>query len=133
MLKDYKTRVDATYLLLVNTLVFINNNAEDLSYYVLEADKLTSSEDFRKNQMPLDFKFSNDSMMVDFKGFEYEIIESDLTGGKWVQYSDKPKTYKLPYFNKMEVTAEAKLPEFYVIPSGWFEVIDRLENAWNLC
>jgi hypothetical protein len=127
MLKDYKTRVNATYLMLVNTLIFLNNNAQDLSYYVLEADKLTSSQEFRNNEMPLDFQFSNDSMMVEFKGFEYEIQESDLTGGKWVQYSDKPKTYDLPFFSKMDVTAEAKLPEFYVIPAGWYEVIKRLE------
>ncbi len=127
MLKDYKTRVSATYRMLVHTLEVLNRDANKLAELNLEADKYTAGEDFREMPYPVEFKPSPDSIMVEFKGFEYEVVKSDLTGGNWFQYSKTPKTFNIPYFNQIIPVTKVTLPVAYIIPPQWTEIIDRIE------
>jgi len=128
MLKPFKQRVLATYEMLRITLEILNKEYVNLKSILEEADKYTSSADFRNKDFALGYKVSvNDSMMVDFLGYEYDIITSELTGGLWFRYhNDKPVTYKIPYFNKLESTVQVRLPEAYVVPAEWQEVISKL-------
>ena len=65
--------------------------------------------------------------MVSFKGVEYESVKSDLTGGEWfVYHRDKPAVFKIPFFTKAVPDATVKLPEAYIIPVEWDEVIKRI-------
>jgi hypothetical protein len=129
MLKPYKNRVESTYELVKITLDIMNKNYKKLKKLNREADKYAESEAFRNKIFALNYKGSDkDSIMVDFKGVEYEVLTSDLTGGDWFIYdSTKPKNYKLPYFYKMEVVDSVNLPLAYVIPPEWQEVITRLK------
>jgi hypothetical protein len=91
------------------------------------ADAFTASAEFRAQPFHLDFRTSPDSVMIDFKGVEYQKIISDLSGGQWFIYeSDKPATFQIPWFNKQEPTVSVMLPEAYIIPVQWFDVIVRL-------
>ncbi|MFC1733674.1 M14 family metallopeptidase [candidate division KSB1 bacterium] len=127
MLKDYKTRVTATYEILKQTLEILNTDYEKLNQLVKKADIFTASEEFRNNPFPVKFSLSDkDSTMLDFKGFEYEVVESDLSGGNWFQYSDKPAIFSIPYFNTPIPEVTVDLPEAYIIPVEWEEVIQRL-------
>jgi len=129
MLKDYKTRVTATYELLKHTLVLLNKEYKSVHQLINNADNYTASERFRENPFPVKFSLSeNDSTMLDFKGFEYKVVESDLTGGNWFQYSDKAVTFSIPYFDKPVPEILIDLPEAYIIPVEWDEVIQRLET-----
>jgi hypothetical protein len=65
--------------------------------------------------------------MVDFLGFEYKAEKSEITGGEWFQYSDKPVTFKLPYFSSTKPIINANLPYAYIIPVEWKSVIDRIK------
>ncbi|MEA3494951.1 MAG: M14 family metallopeptidase [Bacteroidota bacterium] len=127
MLKDYKTRVSATYELLMLTTKFLNKDYNILKTLVKEADKYTASQQFRDKKFTVKYKPSSDSTIVEFKGYEYEIVKSDLTGGNWFKYSKIPKTFEIPYFNKQEAEVQINIPEAYIIPPEWTEVIDRLE------
>ncbi|NIM65325.1 MAG: peptidase M14 [Candidatus Latescibacteria bacterium] len=126
MLKDYKTRVEGTYEMLRHTMSILNKEHRELIRLNEEADRLTASAEFREEPFPLGFRGTRDSVMVDFLGLEYEVEKSDLTGGLWHRYSDKPVTYRIPYFNKQEPATTVALPEAYIIPTEWTEVIDRL-------
>lgn len=128
MLKDYKTRVDVVYQFIVNTLAIINHQNETLKTLISMADKSTMSANFRKEPLPVSYKNSQkDSIMVDFKGFEYTIEKSDLTGGDWFKYDpSKPVTFKVPFFSKNVVDQTVKLPSAYVVPVEWSEVINKL-------
>ncbi|MCF8234692.1 MAG: hypothetical protein K9G67_09085 [Bacteroidales bacterium] len=127
MLKPYKDRVSSTLELIKTTLEFINEDYEKL----LELNRLADqrSANLAGKKLPVKFTRSEeDSVMVDFLGVEYDIKKSELTGGDWfIYHSDRPATYTLPFFNKVEAETEIKLPYAYIVPVQWKEVIDRLK------
>ncbi len=129
MLKDYKTRVSSVYEMLVQTLSIVNHQNETLKTLISMADKSTSSANFRKEPVPVAFaNSSKDSIMIDFKGFEYTTRKSELTGGDWFIYDPtKPVTMKLPFFNKNYVEKSIKLPAYYIIPAEWKEMAEKLQ------
>jgi len=130
MLKDYKIRVTATYEMLKNTLIILNKQYKFLKNIEAETDLLVASSKFREKEMPLDFNPGKDSVMIDFLGYDYESMKSDVSGGTWFKYNNKkPVTFKVPYFNKQIPYTFAKLPEAYIIPPEWTDVIARL--AWH--
>lgn len=128
MLKDYKTRVNVVYEMLVQTLAIVNHQSETLKTLISMADKSTAAPNFRKEPMTVAYKTSmTDSIMVDFEGFEYSVKKSDLTGGDWFEYdATKPVTMKVPFFRKNATEKSVKLPSAYIIPVEWKEVIDKL-------
>ncbi len=126
MLKDYKTRVDATYHLLRHTLEIVDNQHKELIEINLNTDSETM--DLAGKEFILNYYTSDkDSSIVKFKGVDYDIVHSDLTNDIWVQFSDKPKDYDLVLFDKLMPASSAKLPQAYIIPVEWTKVISRLE------
>ncbi len=128
MLKPHKQRTEATYDLIVFSAEFLNKNTERLKLIIRMADETTADATFRDRPFPIRWqRDDSDSTMVDFKGVEYDVVQSDLTGGKWFQYHpDKPITFELPWFNKSKPSVMVDLPEAYIIPPQWPEVIYRL-------
>ena len=93
-----------------------------------KADEYAASPGFRKKPFALQYKAGPDSTMVKFKGVEYDAVHSDLSGGTWFQYHpDKPVTFEVPYFNQQIPSVMVRLPEAYIIPPEWLEVIERLD------
>ena len=128
MLKPYKQRVEATYQCLVVALEILNRESETLSSLIDRADTYVQSTAFRSVPFPLQFETSlSDSTFVEFKGVEYEEIQSDLTGGTWYKYSSIPATFQAPMFSRAVPTETVTLPEAYIIPVEWNEVIERLK------
>ncbi|HPK05365.1 MAG TPA: M14 family metallopeptidase [Bacteroidales bacterium] len=129
MLKDYKTRVEGTYNMILFTMNILSKEGDKLKDLIDKADNYCASAEFRKEPFPLGFRISNtDSIMVDFKGVEYDISTSDLTGGSWFHYyPELPVTYSLPLFNKNIPSATTMLPEAYIIPAEWTEIIGRIK------
>ncbi|MFP4288865.1 MAG: M14 family metallopeptidase [Bacteroidales bacterium] len=127
MLKPYKIRVESTYRMLVNTIDVLHHD-QSLQRIVDTADKFTASNDFLNKDFPLSFEMINDSIMVDFLGVEYKKVKSDLTGGDWFIYdSDKPAKYQIAWFNQHKPNLTVKLPEFYIVPVEYEDVIERLK------
>lgn len=128
MLKDYKTRVEATYKTILHTMSLLNRDRVNFLQTLRNADSYTASAEFRKKEFPVKFKTSfQDSVFVDFKGVEYEGIKSDLTGGeRFIYHPDKPITMKIPMFSKSSPDVTVKLPEAYIIPAEWLDVIKRI-------
>jgi len=129
MLKDYKTRVEATYKTIQHTMELLSRDRVKFAQTIKNADDFTASAAFRNKDFTVKFRTSyNDSVMVDFKGVEYESKKSDLTGGEWfVYHPDKPTVFKIPFFTKAEPDATVKLPEAYIIPVEWIDVIKRIQ------
>ena len=126
MLKPYHMRVESTLLMILHTMDILQRD-EHLQNIIAEADRSSSSKEFRKKKFPLRFENTGDSVMVDFLGVEYRKKQSTLSGGNWFIYeSDKPRTYQIPWFNKNRPVYEVKLPEAYIIPVEYQDVINRL-------
>jgi len=111
MLKDYKTRVFVTYEMIKNSLKILSEEKNKLQ-------QMTNKITF-KNIIPVSFKTTHDSTIVEFKGYEYNLSISDLTGSKWYKYSNVPKIYYLPFFDKIEVVKNIVVPRYYVVPCAW--------------
>jgi hypothetical protein len=127
MLKSYKIRVEATERLILITLGILNDEYKNLQRLNQQADDLVSGKAFRSQPMAIDFTTSfEDSIMVDFKGIDYQMVVSDLTGGEWFQYGSTPKTFNLPMFNQVYASEQVMLPEAYIIPPQWITIIDKL-------
>jgi hypothetical protein len=128
MLKDYKTRVEATYKTILHTMELLNRDRTNFLQTIRQADLYTASAEFRKKDFPVKFKTSyKDSVLINFKGVEYESVKSDLTGGEWfIYHREKSATFKIPFFTKAEPIVNVKLPEAYIIPVEWIDVIKRI-------
>ena len=129
MLKPYHQRVESTKEIILATLEILKKQAVDLKNLVREADMKTADRSFRANPFAIKYQVDmTDSVMIPFKGVEYEIRKSDLTGGDWFVYDkEKPKEYLLPFFEKSIPVAEVVLPEAYIIPVAWQDILYHLQ------
>lgn len=126
-LKDYKTRVSATYELLKFLNDYLAEHASDIIAMNTAASRFAASAAFRSEPFAVNYSAARDSIMVDFKGVEYDVEQSDLTGGDWFKYHpEKPVTYQVPYFNRQEPSATVSIPVVYIIPPEWETVIGKL-------
>lgn len=127
MLKPYKQRVESTIEMLKHCLQFVNTNSTELISLNNQADNTCSSAAFRDIPFPIHYTLSTkDSSMVDFLGIEYTVEKSDLTGGDWFKYSNKPITMKLPVFDVNLPEETVKLPAYYLIPPEWSILTQKL-------
>ncbi len=127
MLKNYKTRVTATYHLLKNILKLANQYKDEIRNVNFESDRLTA-DNLIGEYLPIRLRTSfEDSVLVDFLGVEFEKVSSKISGSERIIYhSDRPRTYRLPYFNKVVVTDSVLVPFAYLVPQEWQIQIDRL-------
>ncbi|MDP2236844.1 MAG: M14 family metallopeptidase [Bacteroidales bacterium] len=129
MLKPYHLRVESTKEIILATLKILDKQHGSLRNLILEADDFAGSKAFRSQPYPLRFNVDmTDSAMLPFKGFEYEILKSELTSGDWFVYDNtKPVDFLLPMFDKSKAAVSVSLPEAYIIPVEWQDVIYRLQ------
>jgi len=127
MLKPYKQRVEASYQCLVTTLEILNRQFPEIKKLNQQADALVQTPAFRAQPFPLQFRLSDaDSIMVGFRGVMYDTIRSELTGGLWFKYSSIPETFTVPLFSTCVPSETIMLPEAYVVPVEWQDVISIL-------
>lgn len=127
MLKDYKSRVDGTYSMLQATISVLNKEYLKLKGLIARADSITSDKSFHNKPFPLTYKETGDSTMVDFLGYKYTVKKSDLSGGNWIRYSKNDTTFKLALYDSFTTEKTTNLPEAYIIPVEWKDIIDRLK------
>ena len=127
MLKPYPVRVEATYQCILSSLEILAKNKKEVQDLIRNADESVCSPTFREKPFPLQFQvLENDSIMVPFRGFDYSLEKSTVSGGSWFKYSNTPSTFLLPYFSINVPTVDAHLPYAYIIPAEWTLVIEKL-------
>ncbi len=127
-LKDYKTRVNATYSVIINTWKILSQDKDTLQKMIKKADDYVCSEEFIKSSYPLSFDQTTDSIITEFKGNRYYSKPSSSLGGEVYVYTSEPETFPVPYFKDMVPNDFTALPYYYVIPPEWTEVIKRLDE-----
>lgn len=125
MLKPYPQRVEATEAFLRHISSYASKNAEKLSTAkakAYEADQQLKSFDIA---WELD---TTDIRTLSFKGYAYSYDQSALGDFKQLHYHrDKPETFEVNYFPSFKATQSASVPEYYVVPQAWREVIELLQ------
>jgi hypothetical protein len=129
-LKPYKSRVRGTYDVFWKTLEEINRSKQSLFEANARADAETVSRGKvfdAKNQFPLRLEIADKSEPFQFKGVEYRLEDSSVSGAKKIVYGTKPLDITIPKFDAAKVTASVAPPLFYIIPPQWGEVIEVLQ------
>jgi len=125
MLKPYKQRVEGTYELMKSMIEITETEGEEISKLRRDAIETFKSNTTYPIQWSID---TTRSSTLKFKGFEGEMMASEITGSQRLKYdTTKPFTKDVSYRNYMVPTLEVDIPKAYVIPQGWWTVIDLLK------
>ncbi|MDP5092051.1 MAG: M14 family metallopeptidase [Polaribacter sp.] len=126
MLKPYKIRVEQTYELLFSAFDFAENNSQKIK----ELRSKATQEIIAKKTYPIHYKVDDAQFRIlNFKGFEGEMIDSKVTNGKRLFYDqNKPFVKEIKYFDSFKTTKEIEIPKAYILQQGWHDVLERLKN-----
>ena len=131
MLKPYNQRVKATYALMQAFIEFTAKNSEQIRSLRAESrESVKTQEDF-----PLKWEIDKSSFkMVLYKGYQSGRKPSEVSGLPRLYYDrTKPFEKEIPIYNFYKVTSIIKKPKAYIIPQGWWKVIDLLKlNKVNM-
>ncbi len=129
MLKDYPTRVFATFDLLRLLLEEVNRDPESLRRAVRQADEETVAAAHPRGErppFPLRFRVGKASTPVVFKGVKYRRELSQVSDGMRIVYENAPMEMTVPRYDEILVDKSVALPLGYLIPAVWSNVIEVL-------
>lgn len=125
MLKAYDLRVKATYTLMQAFIEFAVKNSEEI-----KAVRKKSKESVKTfTDFPLNWTLDKSKFReVTYKGFEAGRKPSEISGLPRLYYNrNKPYEKQVKIFNHFNPQIVLKKPEAYIIPQGWWKVIDLLK------
>lgn len=125
MLKPYKNRVEGTYEFL-NSVI---NHTDAEKETIKDLRDRARRKYLTDRWYHLNFKpdMENPTRRT-FKGFEGEMIPSEVTGGQRLKYNrDKPFTEEIDYYDNFIAEDRIEIPRAYIIPQGWWNVTELLE------
>ncbi|WP_206080423.1 M14 family metallopeptidase [Mangrovimonas sp. CR14] len=125
MLKPYKQRVEGTYLFMQTVVNLTETHGEKIRVF-----KEQQTTKYKPNESyPLDYKIDTTRFStLEFKGYEGEIITSEVTGLSRLKYHrDQPFSKQVNYQNYFVPSVEVDIPKAYIIPQGWHHVIELLK------
>ncbi|MNJ98199.1 Zinc carboxypeptidase [compost metagenome] len=125
MLKNYASRVTVTYEYMIATLEYLDKNHTKVKE--LRTENLKNY----KPGTPYTLQWEIDSTKVTslpFLGYEGDYKPSDVSGKPRLYYDrKKPFNRNVPYYQTYKSLIEVTIPEAYIIPKSWWNVIDLLK------
>ena len=125
MLKPFKQRVAATYTLMEQMIVVASKQAAALKM----AKQQMIAEVKQQKEFALGWKLDTSTHeTITFKGYEADYKKSNITGLPRLYYDrSRPFTKQVNYYNTFKPEKMVTLPKFYIIPQGWWSIIERLQ------
>jgi len=125
MLKPYDQRVKATYALMQCFIEFTSKNSSVIKKTRDQAKASVKTQ----TQFPLSWELDKSkSSVITYKGYEAAYKPSEVSGLSRLYYDrSKPFEIKVPFFNHYEAQTFIQKPKAYIIPQGWWKVIDLLK------
>ncbi len=126
MLKNYASRVLATYEYMRSSIDFVDKNFAEI--------KTKMNENLAQYQPKLKYAIqwkldSTKYKLIDFKGFEAGQKPSDISGKPRLFYDrNKPFNRKVKFYDSYIPTAEITIPNYYIIPKSEQKVIETLKR-----
>lgn len=124
MLKPFPQRVKATYDFIEYLVNYTSKNAKDI-----EKLKLASiQESLSKTYFKYNYSLVEKADSIQFKGFEYSYIPSEVTGLDRLKYDQtKPFTKNIPYYKTHRAKDSIEIPMYYFVQGSEVEIIERLK------
>lgn len=125
MLKPYKQRVTATEDLMKSFIEFTAKNGSEITRLRVAAVK----EQQTKSLFPIAWRWDRTHWTdITFKGYEAGYKPSEISGLPRLYYDrSKPYTKKVSFYNYYVDSLSVEKPAAYIIPQGWWKVIERLQ------
>jgi Zinc carboxypeptidase len=125
MLKPYDMRVKATYRLMESFIEFTSKNSTAIKT-LREQARSTAKQ---QSTFPISWELDkNNFTEIIYKGYEARRKLSEVSGLQRLYYDrNKPFEKKVRYFNTYQSTISVTKPVAYIIPQGWWKVIDLLK------
>ena len=126
MLKPYKQRVEGTYELMKS---FISIAEKDAA--LIRAHRKNNNQQYNPGDTyPITWSIDSSNITtLQFKGYEGTMEPSRITGVNRLQYHrDQPFTKPVTYYNQFKSQSEVVIPSAYIIPRGYWNIIERLKN-----
>ncbi|MCE5232673.1 MAG: M14 family metallopeptidase [Mizugakiibacter sp.] len=129
MLKDYATRVRASYDMVELMLERVAADPAALRDAVARADAATVARAARTDvRVPLAFKLAEPPTTITLKGFAFTQERSEISGDLWVHYDPRrPQTYTVPWWRDLAPEVSVAPPAAYLVPAEWSAAIERLD------
>lgn len=126
MLKPYKDRVTGTYRAIQSIVEVTERDGPTIKDLRARAQRKYLTERY----YPLNFKVDSSTFSnFTFKGYEGETIKSEITGKDRLRYDQtKPFEKEIDFYNTYLPTERVEIPRAYVIPQGWWNVINLLRE-----
>ncbi len=125
MLKPYEQRVKATYELMRSFIEYASQN----SAVIKQLREQTKKKVLTQPEFPI--SWTNDrtrSSKRIYKGYTAGRKASEVSGQQRLYYDrSKPYEKEVPFFNFYNAGTLIKKPLAYIIPQGWYRVIDLLK------
>ncbi len=127
MLKPFKRRVASTLTFLHALGLQINNEASKIQS--LRDEAIQNS--LQQERQIIDWKVDTSSYSnLLFKGYKARYDTSKVTGALQLHYDqNEPWEREIPYYDKLIASQYVDIPQYYLVPVGWKQVVDRLK--WN--
>jgi hypothetical protein len=124
MLKSFDQRVEST----LNFLNGIDRFLTERGEMVVELKKIADKTTKEAEEFVTKWQHGKGMDSLEFPGYESTFSESVLTGGRFVKYDrNRPYRRQVPYYNEVMGIYKSVVPDYYIIPQAWSEVIQRLE------
>lgn len=131
MLKKYAERVKVTYEYMRSAIDFT-----DANYQKIKQLRLKNEEQYQP-QKSYTIKWEIDTTKTTpfpFLGYEAGYKKSEATTGNRLFY-DRTKPFKkdIPYIKEFKLAKEIIIPNYYIIPKGFWPVIELLKSNNIIC
>lgn len=124
MLKPYDERVKGTYQLMQSMLAIASEKQDSIRALRRQARDNYKMGGWYPIGWALD---SSKTRTLEFKGYEAKFTSSQLTGQDRLSF-DRESPYSRPvtYYDNYKAVDSVQIPEYYVIPSGYWNIVELL-------
>ena len=125
MLKEYASRVKVTYEYMISSIEYADKN-----YRKIKDLRKENLQNYRPGQKyVLLWELDADKVSsIPFLGYEGGYKSSDISGKPRLFYDEtKPFSKTIPYYRDYKPSLEVLIPEAYIIPKSWWNVIELLK------
>lgn len=126
MLKTYEERVNSMITLLKIFLLSVEKDGSEMLQMKARDEKNTvENKSFDFNHVSDKTKYTE----IPYHGYESGTKQSEVSGHDRLYYDQsKPFSTKVKYYDTYEPSLELNKPKAYIIPQGWYDVVDNLSR-----
>jgi len=125
MLKEYALRVKVTYEYMVESLAYIESNYNRIK--LLRSENLENYKPGTRYTLQWEID-STEVTPLPFLGYKGDYKNSEVTGKPRLYYDRKqPFNKMVPYYQTYKPVTQVVIPQSYIIPRSWWNVIDLLK------